>query len=363
LSWTARICRTEPSEYRDWEAWFQRLPSKGIYHSPAYMRFLAAHTRDEAELFVYGDIENYVYYPYFKRTLSRLPFAGHCDLDLSVLKDIVSSWYYGGPIVRTEDHAPDSKSSLVTGFLDAFRNHCRSHHMVSEFIRFDPNLENCEPFRNELPVKYKWDTIYVDLARTEEQIWTDYQGRCRTAVRKGRNFALSVHEVDPGFFLSFFPDMYRDEMTRKNAPPHYRFGREFFEGLIASLQDQARLFAVRYGEEIVGGTICLFEPGGVAYDYLTATSPNHWKYQINNVLFDEVIRWCKRGGALIFDFHGGRDSVAFFKAGFSSFRGSFHVAEIVHDQDVYDELVRAKKAYAKGQGGAFFPDYRVKDTN
>lgn len=357
------ILDTSEQDFSLWKSYYTTLAQKGVYHSPEYIKVLEEHYQDEVELFIFGDEENFVYYPYFKRRLDKLPFSDKCDLDLAKYYDIVSSWYYGGPILSGKAQHRHFIKSLVTEFVDCFSEHCHDSNIVSEFIRFDPNIKNHRDFEQILPLRPNRETIFVDLSLSEENIWRGYSGRCRTAIRKGSRSPVKVSIVEPAKFLDVFNEIYHAEMKRKCAPAHYQFSRAFFENLVYALGKKCILFLVSYEGRPVGGTICLFEKGGIAFDYLTATNPDYWKYQINNVLFHEVILWCKRYGALIYDFHGGRDGVAFFKASFSSSRGSFYVSETIHNSTLYDFLVSDMDRYSGEISNTFFPKYRPKDTN
>lgn len=255
------------------------------------------------------------------------------------------------------------EESLARGFVESFGDYCRDNHIVSEFVRFDPNIESHEDFLNTLPIKFNRETIYVDLTLSESEIWSGYRGRCRTAIRKGEKYPVEVFEVEAVEFVEVFSPIYQAEMMRKSAPSHYLFSRDFFAKLMGSLKESTVAFIVSYDGKPVGGTICLIEKEGVAYDYLTATNPDYWKYQVNNLLLHEVILWCKKAGAVVYDFHGGRDSVAFFKASFSSLRRCFYVAGVVHNREMYDRLIVVKERLGFERTQGYFPEYRVKETN
>ncbi len=358
------ILDLSPGRIGLWREFYERLARKTVYQSPDYIRALALHLGGRAELFIHGADDHFIYYPYFKRSLAGLPFAKTCGLDLSKHHDIVSSWYYGGPEFSTGDAGGASmREKRMSDFRERFHRYCTGARIVSEFVRFDPNLKNHACFGGHRSVMYNRETVYVDLTLSDEEIWKGYKGRCRTAVRKGREHPTEVVLLDPSDFIDPFYDMYRAEMIRKNAHGHYRFPKAFFEGLVEGLGEGALLFGLFFDGRFIGGTICLIDRFGVAYDYLTATAPEYWKYQINNILFHRVILRCKRAGARIYDFHGGRDGVAFFKQSFSSSRGIFYVGEFIHDDRMYDLLTSAKNKGRPAPPSGFFPAYRPQDNN
>lgn len=343
-----------------WQGFYNRLAHGGIYHHPEYIAALERLYGTPARCLVFGDDHGFVYYPFFLRPLDQLPLVNDGRLDLRGYCDIVSSWYYGGPLWGGSDR-PDPK--VMEGFALAFDAFCHNTGIISEFVRFDPNVGNHRLVEGAWPVRFKWETVYVDLTQGPEAIWNGYQGRCRTAVRKAQKAGVSAQAVSPEAFLDAFIAIYNEEMDRKDAPVHYLFPRSFFEDLFRALKDKAVLFMVFVGDEVAGGSICLWEPGATAFDYLTATRPRFWPLQINNLLLHEVIAWCARSGARRYDFHGGRQGVTFFKASFSDLRGNFHVAEVVRDAGLYDQLTRAATARGGTADPSFFPAYRAKDTN
>jgi len=363
MSASVQILQTAGSDRQVWMDYYGRLDQRGIYHSPDYISILEKHYNDKAELFIYEENGSFIYYPYFRRKLDKIPLSDKCDLDLAELYDIASSWYYGGPIVSSCEVKRATDCLLIENFISCFHDYCRDTRIVSEFIRFDPNIKNYEYFQNHLPVKFNRETIYVDLTQSEGEIWAQYTGRCRTAIRKGKTYPIQIKAVNSDDFLDHFSEIYHNEMIRKSAPSHYLFPKKFFHNLFATLKDRAMLFIVMHDQIPVGGSICLIEPSGVAYDYLTATLSDYWKFQINNILMHEVILWCKKAGAKIYDFHGGRKSVAFFKTAFSSLCRHFHVAEVIHDNELYGLLTECKRQSFGNDSSNFFPEYRNKNTN
>jgi len=342
------------------DAGFGRLfgrSSWGIYHDPRYLRVLAQHNGAVPELFFYGDEENFVYYPYFKRSLPDFP-EDDCEIDLQEYCDIISSWYYGGPIVTTEVEGESQlRKILIEEFLDSFREYCREEKIVSEFVRFDPIIENYRDFRDRLGLELTGKTVYVNLGESMDKIWDLFEGRNRTAIRKARGEPLTVEEGTNLEKLRKFNEIYTEEMDRKGAGDHYRFGVEFFEELAQRLGDQFHFFTMRYRDRIIGGGIVL-ESGGTAHDYLRASRPEYWDYNCNNYLLFKEIEWFQEAGRDIFDLQGGRPGVFNFKKAFSPLRGEFHTAGIIHDPPIHDKLVSLAGVENGDNEEDYFPEYR-----
>jgi len=349
------VLRATSTAYGEWEDWFEKLGHKGIYHSPAYIYALQGHLRAEAELCIFEGDSGFVYYPYFRRSLDDLSHLVRDDLDLSRYSDIVSSWYYGGPLVSGPD--PTGDQDLVRNFAERFSQHCLSERIVSEFVRFDSQLRNDIAMRDVIAVRYDRPTVYVDLTQSDAEIWAGFQGRNRTSIRKATASGITV--VEEGVAgIDEFTRVYQSEMHRKGAKGHYLFERGTFELLAEELGEGFLLFLAYHEETPIGGGVVM-RGNSVAHDFLRATRPEFWTLQPNNLLLFEEIKSCRRRGDRVFDLQGGRPGVFEFKRAFSSARGAFHVAEVVHMPEVYEMLTGlAAEAGADTRSG-FFPAYRA----
>jgi len=340
-----------------WQEWFNRL-EVGPYHSPTYLNVLAGnfeYNSERAELFVYGDTDGFVYYPYIRRDLTNLPFIDDALPDHEVYSDIVSSWYYGGPILSA-----DADPSLAEEFVDAFADFCTEEHIVSEFIRFDPNRRNYKTF-DALDPTFNRETVHVDLSKDETTIWDEFEKRNRNAIRQAQQTALVVEPTTDSADYKAFYNIYTNAMEAKNASEHYRFPFTFFEQLLAT--DLSTLIVARYGGEVVGGSVVVHNDR-IAHDYLRASNPDYWDIRVNNLLCYETMMEMRDRGLERFDFQGGRPGVFKFKKGFSTEgRGKFYIAKRTHLSDVYDRLTEAAADSGIDTDTGYFPAYRKKKSN
>ncbi|GAB3411974.1 hypothetical protein GCM10027435_04250 [Haloparvum alkalitolerans] len=342
----------------EWQELYDSLEHAGSYHDPRYMSLLAGGFEQEsefAEAFVYTTDDAFVYYPYIRRTLSELPFEVD-DIDGVEYSDIVSSWYYGGPVASV-----GADEDTVDAFLEEFSDYCRRENIVSEFVRFDPNLENHETFE-ALDPSFNRETVRVDLTQSLDDIWDDFEKRNRNAIRQAQETDIVVEPTtDPDDYAAFH-DIYTDAMKAQDAAKHYRFPLSFFEALLAE-DDLATLSVARYEGEVIGGSFVVHDDD-IAHDYLRASDPDYWDLRVNNLICYESLMEMRRTGRELFDFQGGRPGVFKFKRGFSeSGRGEFHIAKQVHIDDVYDTLVDAASDSGVDTESGYFPAYRVEQSN
>ena len=360
MGWKVKTFRAQDPDMGAWESYYDRLtnPNRGVYHDPRYIKVLAGHLRGKAELFVLTDDEDLVYYPYFLRRLEGLPFAERCEIDLAQYHDIISSWYYGGPLIECPDER--RRRELARRFVTIFGDYCRDQRIVSEFIRFDPNIGNHDCFEGLLDTKRLWETVYVDLSLSAEDIWKGMETRCRTSIRKAVKSGVEVRVSCDEKEIEMFHSIYRNEMKRKGAPRHYDVSLEFLVELFRSLEGKAVLISASRDGEFIGSSVCLYEKGAVAHDYLMATDPRYWKLQPNNLIIYKAIEWSKDAGLRVYDLQGGREGVYRFKKAFSRAGKGFYTASVIHDRETYDHL-KKKKCEVLGEE-RFFPEYRTADS-
>lgn len=350
MTWTARVLHTSGSDLLSWRNYYDRLKQKGIYHSPEYIRILEKQYRDEAELFVYGNKEEFVYYPYFKKCLSQLPFEDKYVKNLSDYFDIVSSWYYGGPLVQSGK----IDKLIFSNFLKSFSEYAYQNHFVSEFIRFDANIKNYNFYSRE-QVELERETVYVDLSNSLDTIWNNFSDANHRAIKKAEKNKFTVFPVshsDCKYWESFFK-VYNDEMYRKNAPTHLCFPLSFFLEYKEKLKNNTILIVIEKEKEFCGGFIIIFD-NHVAYHFLSATLPKFWPERINNLLFYNAILWAKEKELKIFDFQGGRKGVYKFKTNFSQSRREFYTYKKIHLNEIYLEL----SSKLSNECTSYFPAYR-----
>lgn len=345
-------------ELDSWNRWFDALDKTGPYHSPKYLTLLAGEYEDEseeAELYVYGDEDAFIYYPYICRNIDGLPFVDAALGDPDRYSDIISSWYWGGPLL-----SPGADESLATEFLDAFNEHCAASGIISEFLRFDPNVENYKTFP-ELDPEFDRKTVTIDLNQTKQEIWDGYEGRNQRAIKQARESDLRIEPSDDVEDIRSFHRIYASAMDARDASEHYRFSQSFFEQLLAS--ELFSFIVAKHKDDVVGGFIIAHDDW-VGHHYLSASDPEYWDDRVNNLMYHRAVMHMHESGRGLFDFQGGRPGVYKFKKGFSTEgRGEFYIANRVHLPEQYEALVAAADEFGIDTSTDYFPVYREKKTN
>jgi hypothetical protein len=341
------------AELPQWQRYYNRLQFKGIYHQPDYIRLLTRYYyKDaEAELFIYSQGDEFVYYPYFKRRIPDYRVDGAEEAS-GGYSDIISSWYYGGPLVSRE------VPGLIEGFRRDFESYCCSQGIVSEFIRFDPYLENHRfvcPVNSDVQIQENRDVVYIDLRQTKEVIVKPYKKRYRL-LKRALEQGVEISFQDNKKYLEDFCKIYHSEMERKKAPAGYLFDIDFFNDLL-NIDSVYFIVLLKQGKCIGGDWVV--GQGNRFHDYLRATEPGLWNLRINDLLIHENIFYFKQKGHHVYDLQGGRQGVIEFKQSFSPLRKPFKVARAIHMPDIYRSLMEA----CPGSDPSFFPAYRPRDKN
>jgi len=323
-----------------WKSYFGQLPSEyqSVYHSPDYMAFLQDVGMGKAVCQVFRDGECFVYFP---GLLQPLPWEAEGY-------DMMSSWYYGGPLCNLKQWRP-----FDAHWTEAIVRSRSDLNVVSEFIRCDPNQRNHVLLTSPYKIRYDRPTVVVNLHTTWEKVVNGFSSQNRRNIKKAQRCGLTVLPDGSNKAWIQFAHIYQEEMLRKNAPSHLRFGDYFF-GKLKELKGFT-LFVVKSGEEIIGGFVSA-HGAFTAHHYLSAVRFATWDSRPNNLLFTEVLAHFWQRGYKLFDFQGGRDGVFRFKTNFSKTRGAFYVAASIYDQPKYDMLTRRA---AKIADVTYFPSYRV----
>ena len=352
MSGSFKVYPLDTSTKTIWQDYFDRLAYKNVYSTPDYVEFLAWHYGDEAELVVYEDGDDFIYYPYFKKNLSKLDFASTSQMDLDGRYHIHSSWYYGGPLAS----GPAVDTRLAEGFFRCFCEYAIEQGFVSEFIRFDANVKNHCLYPTD-EVAFDRETVFVDLTKERDDIWRDFNQSNRWAVKRAQRdgVRINIRGPDETEYWHRFAEIYHSEMVRKNAPAHLYFDRSFFDRLRADLAEHLVLVTSSLDGEMCGAVILIF--GDIhSFGYLSATEPRFWPSQVNNLAWTESIWWSKEQGFHRFDLMGGRPGVFKYKSHFSKSRGQFYVRKAVYDSACYQALCDANNRPADDLA-THFPSY------
>jgi Acetyltransferase (GNAT) domain len=328
-----------------WEQMLEHCPHD-IYHSPGYCSVSARVDCGVAHAVLARHDAEGLLLPFVRRELH------------DGLWDGTSPYGYPGPVWSGEtDH--DRLDELFHAAL----NRLQEAGCVSLFLRMHPGLNAQWPklTRHRVNRCSASETVYIDLTRSDRQIWSDTASGHRNEINRAERRGYSVmldHEAD---YLYDFARLYRENMAGLGAHPYYYFDDEYFYDIQEALQTSLNLVVVLHENNLVGGALFTSCGDWVQY-HLSAAHPAHRGASPAKLVIDARRRWGQEQGYRWLHLGGGRggaaDSLFRFKAGFSSSRLTFRTAGFVLRPGDYADLVRGREQEDGAQGDRF-PAYRI----
>lgn len=327
---------------REWKETLQ-LAAHDMYHEPDYVVLDAA---------LYGGAPTAYHYAEPGRQF-LMPLIVR-DIAGSDHKDALSPYGYPGPIANGDAGFWGRAAGAMAGTL-------RDAGIVSAFVRMHPLLDAPLPaLAGHGTLVRHGETVSMDLRAGLDEMWSQTRSDHRNHINRARRAGTRV-VFDDWDRLGEWVAVYHDNMRRVGAADYYFFTREHLEALHDAVGDRMHLAVALEGDEVVGGNT-FFEYDGIATGYVSSTRRARNRYA-DELLYDEVRRWCKSRGDTVFHLGGGKggsnDSLFSYKAGFSPSRHPFHTWRVVTDPVAYAGLVRDRRPAADPADlTATFPSYR-----
>jgi hypothetical protein len=275
------------------------------------------------------------------------------NIEGSDYKDITSVYGYCGPLTKLENPDPES----IAGFQEELVRFFDANNIVSAFSR----LHSLFPFQSDLlnglgMVSDSNLTIGIDLTLPEKEQKKQYAYSLRYALNRLKSKKFSVRKAITNEEIDSFIEIYKETMDRVKASPNYYFSKEYFYRFLHSI-DSFILLAFHEGQ-ITAGSLCT-TCNGIIQTHLNATKNEFLYLSPLKMVLDEVRSLGVRKGFRILHLGGGvsedNDSLFFFKSRFSKQFYPFKIWKYIHNQEVYDFLVRQK---TNETNESFFPLYR-----
>lgn len=311
-------------------------PMQDIYFDANYISIYEKLGEGRSRSFVYTNKDKKATYSFLINSVNDLNF----DLDKEYF-DIQSAYGYNGVLTNSYD------SQFIEAFYKVFSNYCNNNNIIAEFTRLHPLLGNQEFSKNHMQIVFDRETVALNLQQSYTTIWTnEYSSRNRNMIRKAQKIGYSSkiivqpsrQEIDQ------FISIYNSNMKMVGAEEYYYFNKDFFYSTFAQLKEHVLLINI---EDNMGQVVCstiFFHYGGFFHYHLSGRTVDA-DNSVNNFLLDEAIKYSRDTGAKTFHLGGGRssatnDSLLKFKSNFSKTRLPFYIGKKIHNQEIYDEVVR-----------------------
>ncbi len=219
----------------------------------------------EGQLFYFGNEENFVVHPFFKRRISELPFSELLPPDSKEWFDIASPYGFCGPIAYIGE--PEVEKKLWQDFCEEFHHYCWQNNIVTEFVRLHPYLKNHLPLSqlSQTDVRKMSEVAYVDLEQDVSLIRKNATKGNKSSVSKARRSGVEVFCSNTKEDLDAFHKLYIDTMLKNEAKESYFFSREFYDHLFRLLSKDIQLFSARYRDQVIAASLFLFKKDWAHY--------------------------------------------------------------------------------------------------
>ena len=344
-------------EHEKWDEIVKSFSKHDVYYLSGYVKAFE-HNGDGKAMLIYFESDspektraiNVV----MKRDISDFsPFSKH--LQKNEFFDIVTPYGYGGFIVEGEN---------IRQLKEEYEQFCKKEHIVSEFVRFHPILENRKALDSVYDTVHLGNTVFMD-ASDEETIWQNLTSKNRNMIRKAQKEGLKVFwGRDPQIIQSFI-QIYNETMDKDAASDYYYFDKAFYESILEDLKHNAIWFYSMKDEEIAAISIFMFCNGQMHY-HLSGSKRKFSSFAPTNLLLYEAAVWASKNGYKTLHLGGGvgaaKDSLYKFKKAFSRNEDSaFCIGKKIFDNDAYQKLVGLRLEEASfDEESSFFPLYRSK---
>jgi hypothetical protein len=272
--------------------------------------------------------------------------------------DALSPYGYPSPLlVGDEEFADAAVAALREGLARA--------RVASVFVRAHPLLPLPSVLGRHGILVQQGETVWMDLALSEQELWSQTRPRERTYINRLRDSGLTAR-LDPDFtHYDRFMELYRSTMSEVDAASWYFFSRDYFEGLRAGLGPALLLCVVENAAgEIVNASL-FTEYAGIVQYHLSGTTKLPDLPDATKLMLHFMRGFAKQRGNRQFHLGGGRgsadDSLFRFKSGFSKLRAVFHTWRLVCDQHAFDTALARWSTLAGEPAGpltGYFPPYR-----
>lgn len=338
------------ADKREWTALLHKLPQEqqDVYFTPEYYALYEKNGEGEAQCFVFEKDGEIILYPYLKNAINALGY----QLDKEYF-DIQGAYGYNGIISSSKD------KHFINAFYAFFEKYCSDNHIIAEFIRFHPLLNNYNILLKTHTILLDRKTVGLNICQSYEDIWKHaYSSTNRNMIRKAQKNGYSAIIInDPSTQnIEQFMEIYHQSMRAVGAEQYYFFNQDFFKNMFEFLKGHIYLINIKDKNELVVCSSIFFHYYKYFHYHLSGRIQEA-DNSVNNFLLDEALKLAQKLGAELFHFGGGRtgstdDSLLKFKENFSKTKLDFYIGKKIYNQKVYDNVVEQWKtkhplSYAK----------------
>ena len=250
---------------------------------------------------------------------------------------------------------------LIERAVCLFNEEAGFNSFISSFIRLNPIyndfiIENTNNFRQI----HQGTTSSVNLKESIYEIRKSYSCNHKRNLKRLRSEGFFGKINCLNGFHEFY-NLYTQTMARNNAAKHYFFTQDYFFSLFKVFKKSLLLVSVydKLGNIASSGLFSI--KNGIGQFLYGGTSNLHVKLSPSKLVIDLAIETMKKEGANLLHLGGGlgaeKDGLFRFKNGFGNQLHSYNTMRIIHNPDIYNNLICKNKSNNLSQEN-HFPVYR-----
>ena len=322
----------------EWNTYVRSFAKWDIYYLCKYAVSLQLHGDGCPLLLCFEYKGERMCYTVMRKDIAHDPHF--CDLlTTDRFYDFETPYGYGGPLID----APLSGEAQQF-FMEELQDYCAKHHIVTQFLRFHPLLDNHDAVVPMIDTRYLRDTIYIDTTEPE-LIMANMDGKNRNMVRKAQRNGVTVRKAPMTEYAAFL-ELYRQTMFKHNADDYYTFDTSYFDNLRDNLSQYAFLLYAELEEKPISAAI-FFHTNETMHYHLAGSDAAYRNLAAGNLLLYEAALWGAEHGLKKLHLGGGMtpdDSLFGFKKQFNkNGRREFWVGRSIFDAEAYRELLCLRK--------------------
>lgn len=190
-----------------WDAVVRTFADYDVYYLSGYVRAFALHGDGEPLLFYYEDASLRGINVVMKRDIAKDPhFVGL--LPAKTYFDLATPYGYGGWLL--EGTGPSD------ALFSAYEGWCRTHQILSEFVRYHAVLKNHLYSERAYDVLALGGTIAMDTT-SPEAIWANLTSKNRNVIRKAEKNGVEIGRGNSPELFETFRQIYNGTMDKDHA--------------------------------------------------------------------------------------------------------------------------------------------------
>ncbi|RNF39535.1 GNAT family N-acetyltransferase [Planococcus salinus] len=272
--------------------------------------------------------------------------------------DTITPFGFSGPIILKCEKGRNEELAVL--FNQKFQEYCEAHHIVTEYVRFNPWLKNLNDFKGFYSLRNNGITQYIDLT-VNDYFAEEFSPKSRTQVRKARKSGVEIELDFTGAHTKEFCRLYELMAIKNNVEnEYYLFTEEFIRDSFKLLEGKQFILFAKYQGNYISASLILHHGDYVHY-HLTANDPEYFHLAANSLIIDEACRWGVEHGKKQLHLGGtsGDEQLFRFKKKFTKTAPlDLLMGKKIRNEEVYNMLVDFKKSNGGIQNMDYFPLYR-----